>query len=113
MKPKLKWVAAAISIAFGISLIGWNLRDPDAAFREPPKEKRVVTIDQVPLSVQGAIKQMSAGGTIEDIQEKQQGSETSYEVDVIRGDTKTEIKFAENGSVIKQKSKKVKRQHNP
>jgi hypothetical protein len=89
-------------------LIGWNLRDPDRAYREQPKEKRQVTFEQTPLPVQAAIKQASAGGKIEEILEEHQAGITTYKADVVVGDTKTELKLGEDGSVIKRKSKKFK-----
>jgi hypothetical protein len=108
MTNKHKGIVAGALMLCGIALIGWNLRDPDRAYREPPKEERQVTIEQIPLPVQTAIKQASTGGKIEEIKEEHQGGVTTYEADVVVGDTKTELKLAEDGSVIKRKSKKLK-----
>jgi uncharacterized membrane protein YkoI len=108
MSNRKKWILAVALLICGAALIIWNLRDPDRAYREPAKEEREVTLEQVPMPVQAAVKQASAGGTIEEIKEEHQGGKTTYEVDIVRGDTKTEIKFAEDGSVIKTKSKKLK-----
>jgi hypothetical protein len=108
MSNRSKWILAIALMIGGTALILWNLRDPDRAYREPPKQERVVTLDQIPLPVQSAVKQASAGGAIEEIKEKHQGSTTTYEADIVVGDTKTELKFAEDGSVIKRKSKQIK-----
>jgi hypothetical protein len=105
---KHKWAIAVVLIACSIALIAWNLRDPDRAYREPPKEERVVTLDAVPQPVQETIRRLAKGGKIEQIKEKQQGAKTTFEADVTLGDTKTELKLAEDGSVIKEKSKKLK-----
>ena len=106
MSNKQKGILAGVLMLCGLGLIGWNLRDPDRAYREPPKEKRQITIDQIPMPVQAAIKQASAAGKIEEILEEHQGGTTSYKADVVVGDTKIELKLAEDGSVIKRKSKK-------
>jgi hypothetical protein len=60
------------------------------------------------MPVQAAIKQASAGGKIEDILEEHQGGTTAFKADVVVGDTKTELKLTEDGSVIKRKSKQIK-----
>jgi hypothetical protein len=108
MSRKSKVIAGVILLVCGIALIAWNLRDPDRAYREPPKEERVVTLEQTPLPVQSAIQRVSAGSKIEEIKEKRRGGPATYEVDVIRGDVKTKISFHEDGSVAKEKSKKLK-----
>jgi hypothetical protein len=110
MKPTHKILIAGVLIVCGIALIGWNMRDPDAAYREQPKVETIVTLQQVPAAVQGTIQRvMKAGDKLEDIQEERRGSETKYEVDIISGNTKTEYVLSPNGTVIKQKSKTLKR----
>jgi hypothetical protein len=109
MDRNRKIAAGVILLAVGVGLICWNLRDPDRAYREQPKQERVVTAEQMPLPVQATVRRVSAGSKVEEIKEKRHNGMTTYEVDSIRGDTKTEVKIAEDGSVIKQKSKKVKR----
>jgi len=108
MNRRQKLAAGIILLVFGTGLIGWNLRDPDRAYREPPKQERHVTVEQVPPPVLAAVKRVSAGATIKGIKEKRQGGKTTYEVDTIQGNTKREVKLAEDGSVIKQKSKKLR-----
>jgi hypothetical protein len=108
-----KLLAGIVLLVFGLGLIGWNLRDPDRAYREQPKQIRVVTLEQVPLAVQATAKRMSIGSKIGEVQEKHQNGTTWYEVDAIRGETRTEIKIAEDGSVIKQKARKVKKEKPP
>jgi hypothetical protein len=108
MNRKHAWGLTAILLLCGATLIGWNLRDPDRAFREPKSVERDVTLDQVPPAVQETIKRVSAGAKIEDIQEDRKGDVTKYEIDVIRGKTKTEFEIAVDGSVIEQESKKLK-----
>ena len=108
MSNRHKSILAVALIICGVALILWNLRDPDRAYREQPKEERQVILEQIPLPVQAAVKQASAGATIEEIKEKHQGGKTTYEMDMVLGDTKTEIQFADDGSIIKRKSKKLK-----
>ena len=103
-----KGIVGGALVLCGLALIGWNLRDPDRAYREQPKEKHPVTMEQLPLPVQSAIKLASSGGKIEKLLEQHQGGTTTYESDVVVGDTKTELKLGEDGSVIKRKSKKFK-----
>ena len=103
-----KGIVGGALVLCGLALIGWNLRDPDRAYREQPKEKRPLTMEQLPMPVQSAIKQASAGGKIEQILQEHQGATTSYKADLVLGDTKTELKLSEDGSVIKRKSKKLK-----
>ena len=64
MNQKYKWILAAMLLACGAGLISWNLRDPDRAYREPPKEKRQIVMEQLPPEVQTALKRLSAGGVI-------------------------------------------------
>jgi len=103
-----KGIVGGALVLCGLALIGWNLRDPDRAYREQPKQTRQITFDQTPLAVQAAIKQASNGGKIEEILEVHQGATTSYKADVVVGNTKTELKLGEDGSVIKRKSKNLK-----
>jgi hypothetical protein len=110
MSRKSKLIAGVMLLVCGLALIGWNMRDPDRAYREPPKEERVVTVEQTPLPVQSAIQRVSAGSKIEKIKEKHRGDQTTYEVDMIGKDVKSQIQFHEDGSVAKQKSKKLKPQ---
>ena len=108
MSRKSKLISGVILLICGFALIGWNLRDPDRGFREPPKEARLVTVEQVPLPVQSAIQRVSTGNKIERIKETRQGNQLTYEVDMIRGNTGIEVKFHEDGSIKKQKSRKLK-----
>src|SRR5439155_23775822 len=103
-----KGIVGGALVLCGLALIGWNLRDPERAYHEQPKEKHPVTMEQLPLPVQSAIKLASSGGKIEKLLEQHQGGTTTYESDVVVGDTKTELKLGEDGSVIKRKSKKLK-----
>jgi hypothetical protein len=108
MRRKQKIAVAAILLACGAALIAWNMRDPDAAYREQPKVETVVTVQQVPPAVQATIQRISAGGTLHEIQEERRGDDIKYEVEIIRGNTKTEYAIAPDGSVTGQKSKQVK-----
>jgi hypothetical protein len=108
MSTRNKWILAAALIACGLALILWNLRDPNRAYLEPPKEKHVISLEQLPLPAQAAIKQASAGGKIEGIEQEKQGNTTTYKADIIVGGKKTELRIAEDGSVIKTKSKRAK-----
>ena len=109
MKRNHKIIIATVLIACGLLLIGWNLRDPDAGYREQPKVEAVVTIQQVPPAVKATIERLTkAGGTIEEIQEERRGEEVKYELDVINGNTKTEYEILPDGSIGEQKSKTIK-----
>lgn len=108
MTRNRKLLAGVVLLVLGVGLIAWNLRDPDAAYREPPKQERVITHDEMPLPVQATVKRVLADGKVEEIKEKRRGGTTTYEVDTIRGRTKTEFKISEDGAVIKQQSKKAK-----
>jgi hypothetical protein len=107
MNRKRKLVAGIVLLVLGVGLIGWNLRDPDAAYREPPKHERVITQAEMPPPVQATLKRVAGDGKIKQIKEKRQGGTTYYSVDSIRGDKKTEVKIAEDGTIMKQKSKKL------
>lgn len=111
MRRNHKIVAAVILLLCGTALIGWSLRDPDAAYREQeqPKVETVLTPGQVPPAVQATVDRLlKAGGKLEDIQEEREGSEVKYEVDIISGNKKTEYELAPDGTVIEQKSKTIK-----
>jgi hypothetical protein len=107
MNRKHKLIAGIVLLVLGVGLIGWNLRDPDAAYREPPKHERVITQSEMPPPVQATLKRVVADGKIKEIKEKRQGGTTYYSVDSIQGGHKTAVKIAEDGSIIKQKSKKL------
>ena len=109
MKRNHKIVAAAILIVCGVALIGWSLRDPDAAYREQPKTETVVTLENTPPAIRATIDRLlKSGGKLEEIQEERQGNEVEYEVDIISGNTKTEYEISIDGTVLDQKSKKLK-----
>ena len=108
MKRNLKILVGIILLACGISLIAWSMRDPDAAYREQPKVEKIVTIQQVPSPVQATIGRLVASGKLNEIQEESRGSKVQYEVEIISGNTKTEYEVAPDGSIVKQKSKKLK-----
>jgi hypothetical protein len=103
-----KLATGVILLAVGTGLICWNLRDPNAAYREGPKEERVVTARDVPLPVQATVQRIAAGQRIREIKERRQNGMTTYHVDMIHGNIRHELRIAEDGSVLKQKSKKVK-----
>lgn len=111
MKRTHKIGAAAVMIVCGLLLIGWNFRDPDAAYREPqePKVETVVTLETVPPAIRATVERLlKSGGKLEDIQEERKGDEVKYEVDIISANTKTEYEIAPDGTVTGQKSKKLK-----
>ena len=107
MNRNHKLIAGVVLLVLGIGLIAWNLRDPDAAYREPAKQERNITQAEMPPPVQATVKRVVAGGKIEEITEKRQGGTTTYSVDSIHGNEKTETKIAEDGAILKQKSKKL------
>jgi hypothetical protein len=108
MRRKQKVAIAAIMLACGAALIAWNMRDPDAAYREQPKVETVVTAQQVPPAVQATIQRISADGKLHEIQEERRGDKVKYDVEIIQGTTKIDYKIAPDGSITEKKSKKVK-----
>ena len=109
MKRNHKILIAIVMTVIGLALIGWNMRDPDAAFKEQPKVETVVTAQQVPAPVQATIQRLSTPGTkIEEIQEERRGDVIKYEVDIISGNIKTEYEISPDGKIVEQKSKKLK-----
>jgi hypothetical protein len=108
MKRNHKVLVAVILLVCGTSLIAWNMRDPDAAYREQPQVEKIVTIQQVPSPVQATIGRLVGSGKLNEIQEESRGSNVKYEVEIISGSTKTEYEIAPDGSIIEQKSKKLK-----
>ena len=107
MQRNHKLIAGIVLLVLGTCLIGWNLRDPDAAYREPPKQERVITQAEMPPPVQATLKRVVADGKVAEMKEKRQGGTTYYSVHSIRGNQKTEVKIAEDGSIMKQKAKKL------
>ena len=108
-----KLIAAGVMFLLGAALIAWNLRDPDAAYREPPEEDKSITIEQAPPAVQATVKRIIGTGKLDEIQEEKRGTVTGtitkYEVEIIRGNVKTEYDIAPDGSIIEQKSKRLKK----
>jgi len=109
MNRNHKLLAAIVTLLLGTALIAWNLRDPDAAFREPPKVKKPITLQQAPKPVQDVVKRLSAGGKLYEVEEESRGTEIKYEVEVIRGEAKIEYEIAPSGAIIKQEAKKLKK----
>jgi hypothetical protein len=108
MKATSKLIIAILLFGGGVALIAWNMRDPDRAFQEPPREKRQISIEQVPKPVHATIVRAAAGARIEEIQEKHKGNEVKYEVEFVLGDQKTELEIGEDGSILERETKKVK-----
>ena len=110
MKRNHKIIIAIVLILCGMALIGWSLRDPDAAYREQPQVETVLTLQQTPPAVQAGIQRLSKpGDTLEEIKEEREGSEVKYEVEIISGDRKTEYELSPDGTILEQKSKTLKR----
>ena len=108
MSRNHKLFAAVAMLLLGAALIAWNLRDPDAAYREPPLVTKPITAQQAPAAVQDVIKRVSLGGKLYKIKQETRGDQVKYEVEVLRGDTRTEYKIAPDGAIMKQKAKKLK-----
>ena len=109
MKRNHKIVLGVLLTACGVTLILWSFRDPDAAYREQPKVEKVVTIQQVPPPVQATIERLgTSGGKLSEIQEESRGSKVKYDAEFISGNTKTKYEITPDGSIVKQKSKKLK-----
>jgi hypothetical protein len=109
MSRNYKLVAAVVMLLLGGALIAWNLRDPDAAFREPPRVKKPITAGQAPAAVQNVIKRLSVAGSRSEVKEETRGDRVQYEVEVTRGNTRTEYEIASDGAIIKQEAKKPKK----
>jgi hypothetical protein len=108
MTDRTKLFAAGTMLVIGAGLIAWNSRDPDRAFREPPRQKENVAIDQVPSPVQATIRRESARARVKEIQKKTRQGKSSYEADIVRGDLKTTLKIAADGAILQRETKKLK-----
>lgn len=109
MKRNHKIVLAVVLILGGIALIAWNLRDPDAAYREQPEVETVLTLQQLPPAVHDAVQRlMKAGDKLDEIKEEREGSEVKYEVEIISGSRKFEYELSPDGTILEQKSKAIK-----
>jgi hypothetical protein len=109
MKERTKWVAAGVLIVSGLGLITRNLlHDPDRGFREEPRQKQLVTVEQVPAPVQETIRKESGGQTVKKLQKERKQGKTKYELEVIRGADKVKIDIAEDGSVMDRAVKRIK-----
>ena len=60
---------------------------------------------QLPAAVNNAIKSQFAGYTIVEVDKEMDKSRSAYEVELHKGDDKIKVLFAENGTVIKKKSR--------
>jgi uncharacterized membrane protein YkoI len=110
MTRNTKIGAAVVMFVLGIVLIAWNMRDPDAAYREPKKVEKVLTAGQLPGPVQETLKRVASQGKVTAVQEESRGDKLHYEVKVVSGNTQTKYEIAPDGSVITQKSKQLKPQ---
>jgi hypothetical protein len=108
MTNRNKWILAVALLLVGACLIGWNLRDPDRAYREVRIPDEAVTLEQVPPPVRSTIKREGAGGELRElVRENEQGTIT-YEVEIAVGGRKLELDVAEDGSIVKRELKKLK-----
>jgi hypothetical protein len=108
MKRNHKIAAAVVMFVIGLCLIAWNMRDPDAAYREPKKVEKVITAAQLPAPVQETLKRIADQGKVTQVQEESRGDKLHYEVKVVRGGTQTKYEIAPDGTVTEQKSKQLK-----
>ena len=109
MSHKHKMFAGVAMLLLGSALFAWNLRDPDAAYREPPKVEKTITAQQAPKAVQDVIKRVSAGGRLYEVQEETRGKEVKYEIEVIRGNIKFEYEVSPDGVILEQDSKRLRK----
>lgn len=109
MSHKHKIIAGVTTLLVGTALFAWNLRDPDAAYKEPPKVEKTITAQQAPKPVQDVIKRVSAGGRLYEVQEETRGKEVKYEIEVIRGNLKLEYEVSPEGVILEEDSKKLRK----
>lgn len=107
MSTQKKTIVATILLICGLSLIGWNLRDKDAQFREPPKVERAVTLEELPPAVKETVTRELKGGRLKELEEKRRGDSITWELDFVRGSDKIELDIAEDGTVLERQSEKV------
>ena len=108
MTDRTRYASAAGMFVIGGALIAWNLRDSDRAFREQPKQEQLVTIDQIPAPVRAAVHRESIGGVVREIQKETKQGKVKYDVDIAKDGHKIGLKFAEDGTVLERKTKKLK-----
>ena len=108
MTRNTKIGAAVIMFALGIALIAWNMRDPDAAYREPKQVEKVITAAELPAPVQETLKRVAGQGKVIEVQEESKGDKLHYEIKVVSGKTQTKYEIATDGSIIEQESKQLK-----
>jgi uncharacterized membrane protein YkoI len=107
MTRNRKIAAGLVMFVLGLGLIAWNMRDPEAAYREPPQVEKIITAEQLPPPVQETLKRISQSGKVAEIQEESRGEKLHYEVKIVSGNTQTKYEIASDGSITEQKSKKL------
>ena len=105
MNDKNKAIAGAIMLVLGAGLIAWNLRDPYRGLREPPTQKQVVSMEQLPLPLQTAIKRQSAGAVITKIEKETKLGKSYYKLALTKDGHKKSLHIAEDGLLIPKRSK--------
>jgi hypothetical protein len=60
-----------------------------------------ISLDKVPAAAKAAIEKETAGGTIKEIEKKKCCGKVAYEVEYMKDGRKVEVKFTEDGSVMK------------
>jgi len=111
MTPKAKKVLAAVLLIVGGVVIAWNARSGSGIERGFPNTARrdfAPKIAALPAPVQATIHRESEGGAIKDINKKGDAADQRYEVEIIKGNTKTTIEIASDGAVRKRKERSLK-----
>ena len=60
-----------------------------------------ISLDKVPAAAKAAIEKETAGATIREIEKEKHHGKVSYEVEYVKDGRKVEVRFAEDGSVMK------------
>jgi hypothetical protein len=60
-----------------------------------------VSLDQVPAAAKAAIEKETAGGVVREIEKERCCGQVAYDVDYVKDGRKIEVKFAEDGTVMK------------
>jgi len=90
-KAKVMLVLAGVGLIVAMAIAGQMAKEAD-------EEK--VSLDQVPPAVRATILKAAEGGTIKEIERESRNGKTIYEAEIVRNGKETEIKVAEDGTLL-------------